>query len=224
MSDPAAPMPDLPSPPRVIAIVGGSGAGKTTLTHALASALESAGCLLLSEDDYYRCATSFPDFDEATHNFDEPAAKDLSALAADLAALKAGHMVEKPRYDFTTHRRRPDTESVAPAPFILIEGLHALTEPQLRAAVDFSVYVDAASDLRLARRLLRDVTERGRTPQSVLDFYVTRVRPMHSQHVAPQAAWADLALDSSEISTDALTATVLEAITLRGLYSGGSTR
>lgn len=179
----------------LIAVTGGSASGKSRLAHALCAAL--GGAPLLAEDDYYRCSTRLPDFDPATHNFDEPEAKDHELLASHLAALKAGAEVMRPVYDFTTHSRRSETAAMAPAPVLVVEGLHVLCDVRLTALFDFSVYVDAPEQVRLERRIARDMAERGRTRESVLHQFATRVSPMHEQHVEPARQVADLVVENA---------------------------
>jgi uridine kinase len=182
---------------KLIAITGGSGSGKTTVAHALARRLAPRTVALIGEDDYYRCSSSYPHFDEATHNFDEPAAKDDALLATHLAAAKRGEAFAKPLYDLKTHSRRAETETIAPADAIIVEGIHVLATPALRALFDLSVFLEADEGLRLGRRMIRDVRDRARTPQSVLQQFFENVRPMHALHIAPQAAFADLVLVST---------------------------
>lgn len=185
----------------ILAITGGSGAGKTTIARALAAKLaarpDAPRVALIGEDDYYRCASTIPGFDAATHNFDVPAAKDDALLLAHVLRAKEGEGFDKPLYDLTTHRRRAETEHVAPAEIFIIEGIHLLAYPRLRAAFDLSIYIEADESLCLARRLKRDVETRGRTPHSVRAQFALNVRPMHEAHVAPQRAFADLVLIST---------------------------
>lgn len=184
---------------RLIAITGGSGAGKTTVAKALAARL-GAAATLIGEDDYYRCSSNIRDFDPDTFNFDEPAAKDDALLKAHLEAARRGEAFDKPRYDLKTHTREDDTDCIAPTPIVIVEGIHLLVFPDLRALFDLSVYMDADDALRLGRRIIRDVETRGRTARSVFHQYFTHVRPMHDLHVAPQRALADLVLVSTHKS------------------------
>lgn len=200
----------------VIGIGGGSASGKTSLARALHAALGAERARLIGEDDYYRCASSLPGFDAARWNFDHPDAKDFSLLSAHLAALKAGRAAEKPLYDYVTHTRRPQVEPVAPAPVILLEGILHLADPAVRAHVDFAVFVHAADDLRLARRVLRDVAERGRRAEDVVRQYLSTVRPMHEAFVAPQLSSVDLVADGTT-APEALARDVLLALAARGL-------
>lgn len=178
---------------RTVAITGGSGAGKTTIAHALARQLGKAA-VVITEDDYYRCASAIGDFDPSTYNFDEPAAKEHALLIEHLNLAKSGIAFDKPIYDLTTHRRRPEIERIAGANVLIVEGIHLLASSDLRALFDVKVYVEADEALRLGRRLIRDVEERGRSPRAILTQFFTSVRPMHDMHVAPQRALADLVL------------------------------
>ena len=181
---------------RIIAITGGSGAGKTTIAQALARRL-GMGAVVIAEDDYYRCASTFPSFDATTHNFDAPEAKEHALLREHLMIAKTGAAFDKPVYDLTTHRRRPDMERVAHANNLIVEGIHLLAAEDLRPLYDFSVFIEADEALRLGRRMIRDVESRGRAPRAVMAQFFATVRPMHEAHVAPQRALADLVLVSN---------------------------
>jgi uridine kinase len=178
---------------KIAAITGGSGAGKTTLARALAKRL-GEGAVVIAEDDYYRCASTIKDFDAATHNFDEPAAKEHDLLREHLSLARSGAAFDKPVYDLVTHRRQPQVERIAHANALIVEGIHLLARPDLRDMFDVKIYIDADEALRLGRRMIRDVEMRGRTPRSVLTQFFTTVRPMHEQHIKPQRAFADVIL------------------------------
>lgn len=178
---------------KIIAITGGSGAGKTTIARALARRL-GAAAVVIAEDDYYRCATSYPNFDASKHNFDEPNAKEHALLREHLMLAKSGAAFDKPIYDLTTHQRKPDVERIAHAEIVIVEGIHLLASEHLRELFDLKVYVEADESLRLGRRMIRDVEMRARTPRSVMAQFFTNVRPMHDMHIAPQRDLADLVL------------------------------
>lgn len=180
---------------KIIAITGGSGAGKTTLARVLAKRL-GAGAVIVAEDDYYRCVSAIADFDAATHNFDAPEAKEHDLLCAHLQLARSGDAFDKPVYDLVTHRRLPQVERIAHASTVIVEGIHLLARADLRALFDLKVFVDADEALRLGRRMIRDVEMRGRTPRSVLTQFFATVRPMHEAHVEPQRAFADIVLTS----------------------------
>ena len=190
------------TPPFVLAIVGGSASGKTELAKAVVESLPLGRATLVREDDYYRCSSLVEAFDPAGYNFDEPAAKEQSLLAAHLVLARMGRSFERPVYDFTTHRRRPETVVVRPSPMIVLEGLHLMTSPILASHFDAVVFVDTAEPVRLARRIARDVTERKRTQAFVEAQFRDRVAPMHALHVEPQKDHAHLVLNGEHpIST-----------------------
>ncbi len=178
---------------RIIAITGGSGAGKSMLARALAVKLDAA---LIAEDDYYRCRSFYPNFDAETHNFDAPDAKEHDLLREHLTLAREGRAFDKPLYDLADHSRRSETERVAPGAALIVEGIHLLTSPALRALFDLKVFVAADEALRLGRRMIRDVETRDRSAHSVLAQFFANVRPMHDLHVEPQRAYADLVLNS----------------------------
>lgn len=200
---------------RLIAITGGSASGKTRLAHALARHFEPMGGYVLSEDDYYLDAGNFTDFDPVSFNFDEPAAKEHDLLARHLEALKQGRSIAVPRYDFATHCRQGETSRRDAAPFVIVEGMHLLCSDGLRELFDLSVYVSAGDDIRLERRVARDIAERGRTASFARGQFETHVRPMHQLHVEPQKARADLILvNRGEPDFQALMQPVLDRLDL----------
>ncbi len=189
--------------PFLIAITGGSGSGKSTLARALAAALAPIPVTLVSEDDYYLDSASVPGFDAAAYNFDEPAARDHALLRAHLAALCAGETVAKPSYDFAHHARAPETTPLAPAPVMIVEGIHVLCDDGLADAFDLRVFVDTPESLRLGRRLVRDCAPleaggRARDPAGVFEQFFRTVAPMHDAHTGPSRARADLVVADTE--------------------------
>jgi uridine kinase len=195
---------------RIILVGGGTGSGKSALAAELAARLAPA--LRIAEDDYYLCSTGLPDFDPATFNFDAPAAKDLALLAAHLDALRAGATIAAPRYDFALHRRMPEQCAVAPQGTIIVEGLHAILDDAVRARADFCVFVHAPEEVRLARRLVRDVRERGRDIEGIVAQFLTSVRPMHARYVEPQRQLAHLVVDAEAEPSEVLAARVCAAL------------
>jgi len=177
--------------PVLIAITGGSGSGKSTLAEALAAALPDGATVLLREDSYYRDAASLPDFDAATFDFDDVAARDHARMIVDLGELKAGRDVTIPIYSFIHHGREPGGEAVRAAAVIIVEGTHVLCTPALAALFDMRVFVDTPADIRFIRRLLRDQAERGRTADSVIAQYLATVRPGHERYTEPSRQNAD---------------------------------
>lgn len=175
--------------PFVIGIAGGTASGKSSVCRVAA---ERLGCPLLGHDRYYRDAPEPRRF-----NFDHPDALETDLMVRHLQQLRAGEPAELPVYQFGVHRRAAHTERVEPGPLILVEGILVLADPGLRGCFDLSVYVDCPDDIRLIRRLRRDIAERGRTMESVLDQYLATVRPMHERFVAPGRALAGLVLDGT---------------------------
>lgn len=170
--------------PVLIAISGGSGSGKTTLATALANRLGQADCLIVSDDDYYRGRPAGEAFDPDRFNFDDPSSKDLEMLGEHLRRLRAGEVVERPKYDMRTHSRLAQTVAVAPKPFIIVEGIHVLAGP-FADSFDLAIFVETPADVRLARRVLRDIATRGRPVEEVVHRYIEFVRPSHIAHTEP---------------------------------------
>jgi uridine kinase len=176
----------------VVGIAGGSGSGKTTLARRVAERLGEGRVLLFQHDAYYRDHPELTLDERARINYDHPDALDGALCVEQLRALKRGDAVEQPVYDFSAHRRAAETRRLEPRPVILVEGILVLADAALRAEMDLRVFADAPADLRLLRRLERDMTERGRSIASVRDQYLATVRPMHEAFVAPGMAYADL--------------------------------
>jgi uridine kinase len=185
-----------------VAIAGGSGAGKTTLATMIAHHYAQLGVTVLDHDSYYRDLSHVREEARLQRNFDDPDAIEHELLFEHLAALLAGTPVAKPRYSFATHTRSAEVDVVRPNPIVVVEGLFTLGEPRIRRAVDLRVFVDADADVRLIRRLRRDVIDRGRSTESVLTQYLASVRPMHQLHVAPSARHADLVLSGERLDAE----------------------
>lgn len=179
--------------PVLLGITGGTGAGKSTLARLLLDALKEQA-VLLSQDWYYRDTGHLPASSREALNFDHPEALDHELFAAQLAQLRDGKQIEAPQYDFLDHTRLPHTLTVMPAPLIIAEGLHLLSTAALRTLWDFSVYMDAPSELRLARRIDRDMRERGRHRAAILRQFHDAAAPMHAQFIEPAKDHAHLIL------------------------------
>lgn len=178
--------------PFIVAITGGSGSGKTTTAGQLLDLLKPLDAQLISQDDYYKNSKALPDFDPATYDFDTPDARDHDLLAVHLKALRAAEAIEVPVYDFTIHGRREATQHVVPGDVIILEGTHTLCDPAIYELCDLRVFVDTPDDIRLLRRLLRDIHERGRTPETVANQYLATVRPAYERWTGPSRLNADL--------------------------------
>jgi uridine kinase len=178
--------------PLLIGIAGGTGSGKTTVARSLAAATPVGRCVVIEHDAYYRDLSHLTPEARAEVNFDHPQALDSGLLAEHLAALRDGKSVDIPIYDFVTHTRRDETRRIAPAPVIVVEGILVFVDPQLRDQLDIKIFVDTDPDIRLMRRIRRDLEQRGRTFASVRDQYYATVRPMHLEYVEPSKRCADL--------------------------------
>lgn len=177
--------------PLIIGIAGGTGSGKTTVARKLASALGGRGATI-EHDAYYRDRSDLSSEEREHLNYDHPNALETELLASHLAELRAGRGVDVPIYDFTTHTRSPRTRRVEASPVIIVEGILVLVEAVLREQLDIKIFVDTDADIRVFRRIRRDIEQRGRSFSSVRDQYYTFVRPMHLQFVEPSKRWADL--------------------------------
>jgi len=187
----------------LIGITGGSGSGKTTLAAALQKRFAPEELLLISLDSYYRDRSDLSLPERRKLNYDHPDAFDQPLLVEHLAALRKGDSVAQPVYDYTQHLRGGTLE-IASAPVILVEGILTLALPQVRELFDLKIYVDTPADLRVLRRLKRDVEDRGRTVDSVIAQYLATVRPMHEAHIEPTKELADLIVPGSRDTYGAL--------------------
>jgi uridine kinase len=180
------------SRPLIVGIAGGTGSGKTTVAHKLAGAMPAGRCVSVEHDAYYFDQGHLPPEERAKINYDHPASLESSLLAEHLRQLRAGRAVDVPIYDFATHTRKQETRHVEAAPVVIVEGILVFVEAALRDQMDIKIFVDTDPDIRLMRRIRRDLEHRGRTFQSIRDQYYATVRPMHLEHVEPSKRWADL--------------------------------
>lgn len=175
----------------VIGIAGGTGSGKTTLVKKLADHF-GGQVSMLSHDNYYKCRDDMPFAERCKLNYDEPDAMDTSLMVYHLEQLRRGQAIDCPVYDFTQHNRSKQTIRIEPRQVILVEGILIFENEPLRELMDMKIFVDADADTRLCRRILRDVNERGRSLESVLEQYQSTVKPMHEKHVDPSKKFADV--------------------------------
>jgi uridine kinase len=178
--------------PFLIGIAGGTGSGKTTVANAIVTRVGEERIAILSHDSYYRDFVDLPKDILDRQNFDHPDSLESELLVRHLKALKQGMVVETPIYDFKVHRRSAETRRIEPRKVILVDGILIYAEPELRKLFDVKIYVDTDADIRLIRRLKRDIAERGRTVDSVVKQYESTVRPMHLEFVEPSKRYADL--------------------------------
>lgn len=175
----------------VVGVAGGSGSGKTTFGRRLEAALGPARCGIVSQDAYYRDLHEYFDRDGGLVNFDHPESLEFELMVEHLGALRAGRPVRIPRYDFATHRRLNQSDDFAPRAIVIVDGILILSQPAVRECLDLSLFIDTAESVRFARRLARDVRERGRTPEGVTSQFERQVKPMHDLFVEPSRRFAD---------------------------------
>ena len=176
----------------VIGIAGGTGSGKTTVARSIITKLGSTNVTLISQDNYYLHHSGLTFEERERINYDHPRAFENELLLQHLNMLKNGQPVDIPVYDFSQHARSQETIRVDVKPIVLLEGIHVLTDEELRGALNIKVFVDTDPDVRILRRLSRDINERGRTLQSVFDQYLTTVKPMHDAFIEPSKKYADI--------------------------------
>lgn len=178
--------------PIIIGIAGGSGSGKSTVTNELVSMIESGKVAVIEEDSYYKDQSNVAFEQRVKTNYDHPFAFDHDLLIEHLTKLKNNEKIEKPIYDYEVHNRKKITETVEPRDVIILEGILILSEEKIRNLLDIKVFVDTDSDVRIIRRILRDMKERGRSLDSVILQYMSTVRPAHLQFIEPSKRYADI--------------------------------
>jgi len=187
-----------------VGVAGGTGSGKTTLVEALIERIGMKRIALLPHDAYYRDLSHLPLEERARVNFDHPDSLETELLAAHIQQLRAGGPIAMSQYDFVTHTRRQQRVVVEPRPVILVEGILIFVRPALRELLDIKLYVDTDADVRFIHRLQRDIEERGRTVQLVIEQYLATVRPMHLEFVEPSKRYADLIIPKGGLNVVAL--------------------
>ena len=188
----------------LIGISGGSASGKTSIAYRIKEMFNN-NVTIIREDDYYKDRSDIPFEERAKINYDHPFAFDHDLLKHDLSELLKGNQIEKPTYDFTVHNRSKVTEIVSPCKVIIIEGLFVLEEQSIRDLLDIKIFVDTPADIRFIRRLLRDVKERKRDLDNIVNQYTTTVRVMHDQFIEPSKKYADIIIPeggSNEVAID----------------------
>jgi uridine kinase len=176
----------------IVGVAGGTGSGKTTVAHALARSLPQDRCEVIEYDSYYRAQDHLPEEERQHTNYDHPDALESELLCEHLARLRSGQSVQVPVYDFVQHTRSPESRLVEPRSVILVEGIMTLAVPSVRELLDIKIFVDTDADIRVFRRIRRDIEQRGRSFASIRDQYYNTVRAMHLEFVEPSKRWADL--------------------------------
>jgi uridine kinase len=206
----------VPLRPIIIGVAGGTGSGKTTVAFAILEKVGWNRIALIQHDSYYYDASNLPLEERARLNFDHPDALETPLLVEHLKTLRSGQPVQIPTYDFRTHTRLAETRLVNPEPVILVEGILIFAEPALRELFDVKIFVDADADIRFMRRLERDLKDRGRSLDSVVEQYMTTVRPMHLEFVEPSKRYAHVIIPEGGHNTVALDMVVARVQTLLG--------
>jgi uridine kinase len=176
----------------IIGISGGTGSGKTTVANRILESVSASEVVFIQQDSYYRNLEDLPLDYRRLANFDHPDALDNDLLVHHVRKLRAGEAIDLPIYDFKTNNRLNETRRVEPKPIVIVEGILIFTDPSLLEHMDLKVFVDTPDDIRFIRRLRRDIAERGRTVESVIEQYLATVRPMHMQFVEPSKRYADV--------------------------------
>ncbi|MED5464194.1 MAG: uridine kinase [Myxococcota bacterium] len=179
-------------PPLIIGIAGGTGSGKSTVAEKICEGLPPGSVSLIDHDSYYRHFPEMPLEERQLVNYDHPEALDNELLLTHLKLIQRGETVDVPQYDFVTHLRRPESRRVEPTPIVIVEGILVFVDERIRNRLDVKVFVDTAADIRVFRRIRRDMESRGRTFAQIREQYYTTVRPMHLQYVEPSKEHADL--------------------------------
>ncbi len=190
--------------PLIIGVAGGTGSGKTTVAQAILDRVGRDKIAYIQHDSYYKDQSHLPPEERAKVNYDHPDALETELLIKHLKELQAGRAVEVPVYDFTTHTRTNKTRRVEPKQVILVEGILIFADEALRRMFDIKIYVDTDADIRFIRRLKRDIIERGRTMESVIEQYLATVRPMHLEFVEPSKRYADIIIPEGGFNPVAL--------------------
>ncbi len=207
----------------IIGICGGTGSGKTTVANRILQTVNAKDVVFIQQDSYYRNLKDLPLDYRQIANFDHPEAIDNDLLVHHIRKLKAGETVDLPIYDFRTHMRLTETLRIEPKPIVIVEGILIFADPRLLEQLDIKVFVDTPDDVRFIRRLRRDIAERGRTVESVIEQYLATVRPMHMQFVESSKRYADVIIPEGGhnlVSIDLIGGTIRERLA-RGLTTVG---
>jgi uridine kinase len=208
----------------IIGISGGTGSGKTTVANRILETVEKSEVVFIQQDSYYRNLKDLPLDYRQLANFDHPDALDNELLVNHIRKLKAGESIELPVYDFRRHTRVAETRLVQPKPIVIVEGILIFIDSRLLEQMDIKVFVDTPDDIRFIRRLRRDIAERGRTVESVIEQYIATVRPMHMQFVEPSKRYADVIIPEgghNSVSIDLLSGKIREKLATNLSPAGG---
>ena len=206
------------SKPLLIGIAGGTGSGKSTVAKEIFQSLPGENIAVIEQDSYYKDQSHLTLEERVKTNYDHPDAFDTELLIEHLKMLLSGKPIDKPIYDFEVHNRKKETIRVEPKDIIILEGILILAEPEIRNLLDIKIFVDTDADVRIIRRIARDIKERGRTIDSVIDQYMGVVRPMHLQFVEPTKRYADIIIPEggyNKVAIDILIAKVKHILSIK---------
>jgi len=201
--------------PILIGIAGGTGSGKSTVANEIFKSLPGESIAVIEQDSYYKDQSHLTLEERKKTNYDHPDAFDTELLIKHLKMLLNGEAIEKPLYDFEIHTRKKETVRIEPKDIIILEGILILAEPEIRNLLDIKIFVDTDADVRIIRRIQRDIKERGRTVESVIEQYMNVVRPMHMQFVEPTKRYADIIIPEggyNKVAIDILIAKIKQIL------------
>lgn len=201
--------------PIFIGITGGTGSGKSTIAKEIYRQFGEDCIAMIEQDSYYKDQSHLSIEDRVKTNYDHPNAFDNNLLVSHLESLLNGHSIQKPSYDFSIHNRIEDTTKVEPKEIVIVEGILILEDPRIRELLDIKIYVDTDADVRIIRRMVRDINERGRTIESVINQYLNVVKPMHNQFTEPTKKFADLIIPEgghNKVAIDIIVAKIKEVL------------
>ena len=201
--------------PIFIGITGGTGSGKSTIAKEIYRQFGEDCIAMIEQDSYYKDQSHLSMEDRVKTNYDHPNAFDNNLLVSHLESLLNGHSIQKPSYDFSIHNRIEDTTKVEPKEIVIVEGILILEDPRIRELLDIKIYVDTDADVRIIRRMVRDINERGRTMESVINQYLNVVKPMHNQCTEPTKKFADIIIPEgghNKVAIDIIVAKIKEVL------------
>ena len=201
--------------PIFIGITGGTGSGKSTIAKDIYRQFGEDCIAMIEQDSYYKDQSHLSMEDRVKTNYDHPNAFDNNLLVSHLESLLNGHSIQKPSYDFSIHNRIEDTTKVEPKEIVIVEGILILEDPRIRELLDIKIYVDTDADVRIIRRMVRDINERGRTMESVINQYLNVVKPMHNQFTEPTKKFADIIIPEgghNKVAIDIIVAKIKEVL------------
>ncbi len=204
--------------PLVVGIAGGTGSGKRTVARAILESIPERNVAIIEQDCYYKDQSHLPSEERVNVNYDHPLAFDTGLLIEHVEKLISGQAIEKPQYDFTVHNRKKQSLRVEPRDIILLEGILILDSPKLRELMDIKIFVDTDADVRIIRRIVRDMRDRGRSLESVISQYINIVKPAHNEFCEPTKRYADLIIPEGGYNKVAVDIMVTKVKSIIGLH------